>query len=90
MRNGQAYQQKTEKLSISEEKKFGKIDSWTHYCCSSFQISTILKIVFLLNAYFLVNIVKTLAEGLTPGPSILLFLNPWIKRWLINVIFKMV
>ena len=28
MRNGQACQQKTEKFSISEEKKFGKIDSW--------------------------------------------------------------
>ena len=28
MRNGQAYQRKTEKFSISEEKKFGKIDSW--------------------------------------------------------------
>ena len=27
MRNGQAYQQKTEKFSVSEEKKFGKIDS---------------------------------------------------------------
>ena len=27
IRNGQAYQQKTEKLSVSEEKKFGKIDS---------------------------------------------------------------
>ena len=25
--NGQAYQQKTEKFSVSEEKKFGKIDS---------------------------------------------------------------
>ena len=29
MRNGQAYQQKTEKFSVSEEKKFGKIDSWS-------------------------------------------------------------
>ena len=28
MRNGQAYQQKTEKFSVYEEKKFGKIDSW--------------------------------------------------------------
>ena len=28
MRNGQAYQRKTEKFSVSEEKKFGKIDSW--------------------------------------------------------------
>ena len=27
MKNGQAYQQKTEKFSVSEEKKFGKIDS---------------------------------------------------------------
>ena len=27
MRNGQAYQQKTEKFSVSKEKKFGKIDS---------------------------------------------------------------
>ena len=27
MKNGQAYQQKMEKLSVSEEKKFGKIDS---------------------------------------------------------------
>ena len=27
MRNGQAYQRKTEKFSISKEKKFGKIDS---------------------------------------------------------------
>ena len=27
MRNGQAYQQKAEKISVSEEKKFGKIDS---------------------------------------------------------------
>ena len=26
-RNGQAYQQKTETFSVSEEKKFGKIDS---------------------------------------------------------------
>ena len=31
MRNGQAYQWKTEKFSVSEEKKFGKIDSWNHY-----------------------------------------------------------
>ena len=30
MRNGQAYQQKMEKFSVSEEKKFGKIDSWRH------------------------------------------------------------
>ena len=29
MRNGQAYQQITEKFSVSEQKKFGKIDSWT-------------------------------------------------------------
>ena len=28
MRNGQANQRKTEKFSVSEEKKFGKIDSW--------------------------------------------------------------
>ena len=27
MRNGQAYQQKMEKFSVSKEKKFGKIDS---------------------------------------------------------------
>ena len=27
MRNSQVYQQKTEKFSISEEKKYGKIDS---------------------------------------------------------------
>ena len=27
MRNGQAYQQKMEKFSVSEEKKFGRIDS---------------------------------------------------------------
>ena len=31
MRNGQAYQQITEKFSISEEKKFGKIDFWLSY-----------------------------------------------------------
>ena len=29
MRNGQAYQRKTEKFFVSKEKKFGKIDSWT-------------------------------------------------------------
>ena len=28
MRNGQAYQQKKEKFFVSEEKKFGEIDSW--------------------------------------------------------------
>ena len=27
MRNGQAYQQKTEKFFVYEEKKFGRIDS---------------------------------------------------------------
>ena len=26
--NDQAYQQKTEKINVSEEKKFGRIDSW--------------------------------------------------------------
>ena len=30
MRNGQAYQRKTEKFFVSEEKKFGKIDSRSH------------------------------------------------------------
>ena len=29
MRNGQAYQQKMEKFSGSEEIKFGKIDFWS-------------------------------------------------------------
>ena len=28
MRIGQAYQQKTEKIFVYEEKKFGRIDSW--------------------------------------------------------------
>ena len=28
MRNGQAYQQKMKKFFVSDEKKFGRIDSW--------------------------------------------------------------
>ena len=37
MKNGQAYQQKTEKIFVSEEKKFGRIDSRTliKYCFST-------------------------------------------------------
>jgi len=35
----QAYQQKTEKFFVSEEKKFGRIDSWSGFVieiCSEF------------------------------------------------------
>ena len=38
MRNGQAYQRKTEKFFVSEEKKFGKIDSWNYFWMRQFVV----------------------------------------------------
>ena len=49
MRNGQAYQRETEKFFVSEEKKFGKIDSWLSTTISWFP--KILQITCLLGGF---------------------------------------
>ena len=55
MRNGQAYQQKTEKIFVYEEKKFGRIDSWFEFndrCVNSFEkTNTIQNCVELKNTF---------------------------------------
>ena len=58
MRNGQAYQRKTEKFFVYEEKKFGKIDSRKLFLF----FSVLLKFI----CYSQLNINKDLSQVTSP------------------------